>query len=124
VGHSVPEILGSIKRALSGDVYLILVITLVGIASFGLGRLSVAKEAREHIRIEGAPQAATIELGSVKETPATQTGSYVASRNGTKYHFPWCASASRILEENKVWFTTKEEAERAGYTPAANCEGL
>ncbi len=26
--------------------------------------------------------------------------------------------------ENKIWFTTKEEAEAAGFTPAANCKGL
>jgi methylphosphotriester-DNA--protein-cysteine methyltransferase len=51
-------------------------------------------------------------------------GGYVASKNGTKYHLPWCGSAKQIKEENKVWFATKEEAEAAGYTPAANCKGI
>jgi len=51
-------------------------------------------------------------------------GKYVASKNGSKYHFPWCSGATRMKEENKIWFETKEAAEKAGYGPAANCKGL
>ena len=51
-------------------------------------------------------------------------GQYVASKNGTKYHLPWCSGAKRIGEANKIWFATKEAAEKAGYTPAANCRGI
>ena len=25
---------------------------------------------------------------------------------------------------NRIWFATKDEAEKAGYEPAANCKGL
>jgi len=49
---------------------------------------------------------------------------YVVSKNGARYHYPWCSGAQSIKEENKIWFDTKEEAEAAGYTPAANCKGL
>ncbi len=63
-----------------------------------------------------------------KEPPVTPEGvgegGYVASKNGTKYHFPWCGSAKQIKEENKIWFKTKAEAEAAGYTPASNCKGI
>jgi methylphosphotriester-DNA--protein-cysteine methyltransferase len=55
---------------------------------------------------------------------ATNKGTYVASKSGSAYHFPWCSGAQRIKEENKVWFETKEEAELAGYRPASNCKGL
>ena len=51
-------------------------------------------------------------------------GNYVASKSGTKYHYPWCPGAQSIKEENKIWFFTKEEAEKAGYQPASNCKGL
>lgn len=51
-------------------------------------------------------------------------GQLVGSKNGTKYHYPWCSGAERIKEENKIWFQSAEEAKRAGYTPAANCPGL
>lgn len=40
---------------------------------------------------------------------------YVASKNGTKYHPIDSGTANRIKDENKVYFQTKEEAEKAGY---------
>lgn len=52
------------------------------------------------------------------------SGTYVASKNGTRYYLPSCGGVKRINEENKVWFATKSEAEAAGYTPAANCDGI
>lgn len=48
----------------------------------------------------------------------------VASKSGSKYYFPECAGAKRIKAENQVWFASKEEAESAGYSKAANCAGL
>ena len=48
----------------------------------------------------------------------------VASKNGTKYHYPWCAGAKQIAEKNKITFASTEEARAKGYTPAANCKGL
>ncbi len=60
-------------------------------------------------------------------TPTESTdvkGTFVGSRSGKAYHYPWCPGAKRIKEENKVWFHTKEEAVGKGYHPAANCEGL
>lgn len=49
---------------------------------------------------------------------------YVASKNGTSYHLPSCPGAKQIKPENKIEFISKEEAEKAGYKPAANCPGL
>lgn len=51
-------------------------------------------------------------------------GLYVASKNGAKYHLPTCSGAKRIKEENKIWFNSKQEAEKAGYEPAKNCKGI
>ncbi len=126
--------------------WLILVIVLIGTLGFGLGRFSGLRGAKEPISIV-YPDLATstanlnnnIETDDVKsdtpkkgsgvETatviPVVQTsGQYVASRVGTKYHYPWCGSAKQIKEENKIWFATRAEAEAAGYTPAGNCPGL
>lgn len=58
------------------------------------------------------------------ETTPSLPGAYVASRSGTAYHLPWCVGALRIREENKIWFSSKEEAEQKGYHPAKNCKGL
>jgi len=51
-------------------------------------------------------------------------GKYVASKNSTKYHLATCPGAKQIKEENKRWFDSKEAAEKAGLTPAANCPGI
>ena len=45
----------------------------------------------------------------------------VASKNSDKYHYTWCAGAKKIKEENKVWFSSAQEAESRGYTLAGNC---
>ena len=89
---------------------------LMAILGFGLGRLTKLEEAREPIRIEADNLATT--------TVKILAGKFVGSKNGTKYHYPWCPGATKIKEENKIWFQTIEDAKRAGYTPAANCPGL
>jgi len=114
--------LEKIKSAISGDVFTVLVIILVGFSGFGLGRLSVTNERKIPVMIEQG--AAAVEAGALSEETLPQGGGYVASKKGKKYHLPWCSGAQRISEENKIWFSSKEEAERAGYTPAANCDGL
>ena len=116
------------------------IIILVGIGSFGLGRLSLILPKKEPITIttwgnpleegKGAPESQNGAVkgesnaaGSSAVDPITQ-GKYVSSRKGTSYHFPWCPGAKQIKEENKIYFDTKEAAEKAGYKPAGNCEGL
>ena len=57
-------------------------------------------------------------------TPLASGGQVVASKSGGKYHFPWCSGAQRISGANKIYFSSIEEARKAGYTPASNCKGL
>jgi len=114
------------------DIYIATIIFLVSLASFGLGRLSVLWPKKEPITITGTDrksQAANNEENGLNESSASLIskilkGKYVGSKSGKAYHFPWCAGALKIKEGNKIWFQTKEEAEKAGYKPAGNCEGL
>ncbi len=113
------------------DLYIASLIFLVGLASFGLGRLSVLWPTKEPITIEPRTYAEQTQTDaeifpreSAFSPHKSAAGKFVASKNGTAYHFPWCPGALRIKEENKIWFDTKEEAESRGYRPAANCEGL
>ena len=128
------EILIKIKSAISGDVFVVLIIVLVGLSAFGLGRLSALETGRLQVRVlEPGQQAAVVnvladgekmkEVSRVGEI-ANLGGQYVASKKGKRYFFPWCGGAARISDTNKVWFNTKEEAQQAGYTPAGNCKGL
>jgi len=103
------------------DILVILVVILTTFASFGLGRLSKIDETRAPMRIDNS---ATVYNSINTNVQTNEQQSYVASKNGTKYHFPWCSGAKRIKESNKIWFSSKEEAIKAGYTPAGNCKGL
>jgi len=103
------------------DILVVLVVILTTFASFGLGRLSIIDESRIPVQIDNS---ATV-FDSIKTADGSIEGQlYVASKNGTKYHFPWCSGAKRIKESNKISFSSKEEALKAGYSPAGNCKGL
>lgn len=132
---SIQEVWGKFKdSALVGDLVLALIIAGTAMAGFWLGRYSV------HIPsepvLDGLPQEASVLRATGRaeapldeedvDAPAeeAQDQAYVASKTGTKYHLPTCAGAKQINEENKLWFSTKEEAEAAGYTPATNCKGI
>lgn len=115
------------------DLILIIVIILIALISFGLGRLSKIREGKTSITVESVVSniSSAVEVGNSETNPNPSTLNvganekmYVASKSGTKYHYPWCPGALNIKEENKIWFSTKEEAEKAGYSPAANCKGL
>ena len=106
-----------------GEIILAAVIILTALASFGLGRLSALGKNKFPVRIETKNQSAAALSSQNPKTESAQN-LFVASRNGQVYHFPWCAGAQRIKEENKIYFSSKEEAQKAGLRPAANCEGL
>ena len=135
---SIKDILNKCKGAMRAmeqmDVFVALLMVFVSFASFGLGRLSALQEKKTPIRIEQT--AAVIMSDGVLDTEMTASekqstektvspgGSFVGSKNGNTYHFPWCSGATRIKNENKIWFNTKADAEAAGYRPAGNCKGL
>ena len=114
----------------------LLILVLTAVLAFGLGRLSRLEELHEPILIEETANASTGLTEAQDQNPVTQPttqkapgadsakGLYVASKTGTKYYLPWCSGVSRIKEENKVWFKTKEEAVKKGLTPAAGCKGI
>lgn len=114
------------------DIFIAVIIFLASITGFGLGRLSVLWPEKPPIRIldvkEGIgtqntpqPVANSAPIPTAKNKYPAR---YLASKSGSYYHYPWCAGAQKIKEENKVWFNTKEEAEAKGYKPAGNCPGL
>ena len=96
---------------------IIAIVFLVGLASFGLGRLSAIDGAKPAVTVREAQASAAARAMSVG-------GLVVASRAGHAYYFPWCGGASAIKEGNKVWFKNEKTARAAGYTPAKNCKGL
>lgn len=113
---NIPESIKKFKDFVGQDFFILALFLLSTTISFSLGYLAAKDEYKEEVRIDtSAMVSATTEEGERV---------YVASVTGTKYHFPWCSGAQRIKEENQIWFSSKEDAELAGYEPATNCPGL
>lgn len=122
-GASIQEIMNKIKDIIRDDtVFYSLLIILVAVSAYGLGLRAGSVN-------EDAIVAAQIQLVQEPDTSGIQvqndTGpTIVGSKNGSKYHYLWCPGASQIKDENKVFFDSVAQAMAAGYSPAANCEGL
>jgi hypothetical protein len=106
---------------------MILIIILVGLAGFGLGRLGTAGEIHPVIIQTGENSSSPTPISnSASQTLAgaenSTSGNIVASKNGTKYYFSWCSGVGRIQDQNKVYFSTEQEAIDAGYSKASGCE--
>jgi len=111
------------------DLFIIAVIVLVALICFGIGRLTAPKT--EPIQIKGLEQASVEDLSGEQSSfvptdvgTTEDKGAVVGSKNSDKYHLPDCPGAKQISEQNKIWFASIEEAEKAGYKPAGNCPGL
>jgi Metal binding domain of Ada len=132
--------LTKLKSFLANDlIFYSVLLILVAVASFGLGRLSVSagkSPEKPLITKEILTPAAAIEAVSpASTTKATadpssppvkqnQSATVVGSKTGTKYHLPDCPGAKRIKPANLITFDSIAAAKAAGYTPASNCPGL
>jgi len=65
-----------------------------------------------------SPKSASSETTASSES---QKCAYVASKNSNKYHLPTCRYAQNIKPENKVCFSSKEDAESKGFQGAKCC---
>jgi len=111
------------------DLFLILVIMLIALIFFGIGRLSSPnKEPVQIMNMEKASvedlKAPVIEQGTEETYQGDYTGKVLGSVNSDKYHLPDCPGAKQISEKNIIWFDSIEAAKKAGYKPAGNCPGL
>jgi hypothetical protein len=89
------------------------VVLLVALSAFGLGRISGHK----------APNPIGLSVASTTaEGGLTRGGLYVAALGGKVYYGPWCGQVKNIPAAKQAWFKSKEEARKAGYMPGA-CKG-
>lgn len=152
MADSIQEMLDKFKYVLKDDgFYYGTIIVLVGVICFGLGRWSVSESLFDVIphRITvsqsaslGAIQATSTSKASVSGQKMTleqlqasttktvvppvtaETALYIGSKKGTKYHLLTCPGAKHITDANKIYFASKEDAMKSGYTPASNCKGI
>ncbi len=122
---SIPKVWEKIKSWLEIEEVvhgmMVIIVLLVGLAGFGLGRLY--EETPSPVSIQYANKSSNDTLLSPNEQKTqTNADKIVASKNGTKYYFPNCRGVGNIKEENKIYFQSEEDAIAAGLTKASGCK--
>ncbi|MBU3901390.1 hypothetical protein KKF25_01970 [Patescibacteria group bacterium] len=115
------------------DIAIVVGFVLVALIAFGAGRLSAPEIVRNPIIIDEPSASGSVNIfGAVSQpvgaaagesvsgnTTTNVKGLFVASKGGTKYHWPWCSYGERIKLENQIWFNSEAEAQSAGFSPCA-----
>lgn len=112
------------------DILIVIIIILVALGSFELGRVS-KESTSQGIKIEYKGQledinqsanvvSAITDVGRLEVNSSSKT--FFASNRGSKYYSTSCSAGKTIKQENRVWFATGEEAERAGYVLSSSCQ--
>lgn len=129
---SINDFMNKIKGKIDIDrttLLCLLVIVLVGLSSFGLGRLSISgienentlKLENENVSIVKKEIGNSAIVESDKANPLKEK-MYVASKNGKLYYGATCSGAKRIAPKNEVWFASREDAEKSGYELSSSCK--
>ncbi len=108
-------------------IFVVVLIILVGLASFGLGRLSMQEGEKTPIRIENFATTTQVVSDSSSSSnlgqgSALSASLVLASKTGTSYYFPSCSGAKRISEKNKITFPGAKEAEAFGLHIGPGCK--
>lgn len=140
--NSMEKIKQFTESNLGKDVLSISIIIFVGLGSFGLGRLSngvsepgitvteynlanvgsaLSPASVESIKKPTNPTV-TISKSESKPSVIKTPKNYFGSSRGSKYYSIGCTGGKTLKEENKIWFASKEEAEKAGYELSSTCK--
>ena len=112
-----------IRYKIKGEMGNMCIYILSLLLSFGLGFLSADDYKRVPIyQISGhfSPKISVVEDEKGIED-SEYRGDYVASKNGKNYYHISCSGVGRINEENKIYFKTKDDAEKQGFKPSKTC---
>ena len=100
-----------------------------GDISVSLNQLASANPKQERLLTLGESvdrKGISVEASSDIKNEVTTVGeqkdcALVGSKNSDKYHQPSCQWATRIKPENRVCFSSVEDAQAKGYQPAKGC---
>ena len=118
-----------IQSEVGKDILVICIVILVGLGSFELGRLS-KEGSNSGIKVnyptrdttQSASVISTIDnLRRVTQNANSSGKNYFASNRGKKYYSLGCSAGKTIKDDNKIYFATKDEAEKAGYLLSSSC---
>lgn len=115
-------------------IVLIVGIILISIVSFEVGALKGQEWKQEPLVIEKASEGLILGCSDTKnditskvstksnsKTPTIKNTkcAYAGSKNSDKYHSPDCQWFNRIKKENRVCFSSIEDAKNKGYVPGS-----
>ncbi|MEI6280689.1 MAG: hypothetical protein WCP17_01675 [bacterium] len=107
------------------DTLILIIIILIALGSFELGRLS-NEGGSKGIKIEYPAESTSKEPNTILSDNLAPNSdilrkSFFASNKGTKYYTISCSAGKTIKQENRIYFTKGEEAVAAGYTLSSSC---
>ena len=94
---------------------------LVAVLSFGAGKLSETYHTQTPIIFQDcsdcqSPQGSSQASPEITASPASEAqGKIIGNKNSHIYHLPGDAFYDKISPENRIYFATEEEAQKAGY---------
>jgi micrococcal nuclease len=65
--------------------------------------------------------ACKIDASGNKDSGSCSDGSLVGNAMSRKYHYSCCQWAEKIRSENKIWFSSSQDAKTQGYVPCQVC---
>ena len=74
---------------------------------------------KEFIENNGRVPSQNKENGNLNQD--NYSGQYCANVNTKVFHYPTCSSAEKMKEENKIFFSDRQELIDSGYTPCKRC---
>jgi hypothetical protein len=113
------------------DVLIVIIVILVGLGSFELGRLSKGDDSQgQNIDNSSQNNDDTSQVSVDNSTDVERleapvgpiSGSFFASSKGKKYYPVDCSAGKNIKQANRVYFDTGTQAEAAGYTLSSSCK--
>lgn len=97
---------------------------LVTVLSFGAGKLSEVYHAQTPIVFQDNSDCVKnqkLSTGKQNEISASETqGQIIGNKNSRIYHLPGGGSYNKVSAENRVYFASEADAQKAGYRKARN----
>lgn len=146
-GSQRPSVFNGVKQFIESEqgknILFLIILILVGSASFELGRLSKgnsnsgikiqypdgtisesanAIDALSNIKNINLENNSSANTQIVNKNTNSAQNIFFASKRGHKYYPETCSAGKTIKKENRVYFGTRTEAEKAGYTLSSSCK--
>lgn len=115
------NIKGFIDSKWLDESFWVVLIIFVAIGSFSLGMRHQREVYLEQNPITIEKNNHVVEAWQEYIRTKKSTAQFFASKNGTAYYPLGCSSGDRIIEDNRVYFNTEEEARSAGYKQSSRC---